>query len=334
MGIRNMKLFNFVFLALSASASTLLAPVYEALAGQIITQAKSALGSVKTQLANNAQATTAIDMFETKLDSLSTSEVVDILQSIPIETILEGDLTADDMVVIFQDSAIFADMDFSGLSSELISSLDDSSLGSFNQSMDAFVEAADSLQNIFNSEITIYNFVAVFTDIVDAVPLLNDAFGFSSGTMDILTEILFYVSTISEKVIFLMESRSEYVYMYQNAILLTEREFEYRLKDSVDNLCNEDFDLMNLLIDVTKFTGTVVIDNWSAPFEQTLELWNVFIGNIPVLGDYPLPSTVVENIETQVQSAVDSIQGSLIELNVIVSLFKPQLNSVAQGLLC
>ena len=59
------------------------------------------------------------------------SEVVDILQSVPIETILEGDLTADDMVVIFQDSAIFDDMDFSGLSSELISSLDVNQLGRY-----------------------------------------------------------------------------------------------------------------------------------------------------------------------------------------------------------
>jgi len=89
---------------------------------------------------------------------------------------------------------------------------------------------------------------------------------------------------------------------------------------------------MNTLIDVTKFAGTVVIDNWSGPFEDTLDLWNVFIGNIPVLGDYPISSTIVANIETSVQNAVDSITGSLVELNAISILFKPQLNSVAQGL--
>ena len=41
---------------------------------------------------------------------------------------------------------------------------------------------------------------------------------------------------------------------------------------------------------MTKFAGTVVIDNWSGPFEDTLELWNVFIGNIPgqfLKKDYP-----------------------------------------------
>jgi len=195
-----------------------------------ISQAKSALSKVKDQLAGNGQATTAIDMFETKLDSLTTAEVVDILQSVPIETILEGDLTADDMVVIFQNSAIFDDMDFSGLSSELISSLDVNQLGSFNQSMDAFVEAAASIQSIFDSEITIYNFVAVFTDLIDAIRLLNDAFEFTTGISDTLTEVLFYVSTITQKIIFAMESREEYKYMYENAILLTQREFEFRIK--------------------------------------------------------------------------------------------------------
>ena len=37
--------------------------------------------------------------------------------------------------------------------------------------MDAFVEAAASIQAIFDSEITIYNFVAVFTDLIDAIRL-------------------------------------------------------------------------------------------------------------------------------------------------------------------
>merc|ERR1712227_22475 len=326
------EIVQFSFSSVSASASTLLAPVYEALAGQIISQAKSALTKVRDQLAGNGQATTAIDMFETKLDSLTTAEVVDILQSVPIETILEGDLTADDMVVIFQNSAIFDDMDFSGLSSELISSLDVNQLGSFNQSMDAFVEAATSIQSIFDSEITIYNFVAVFTDLIDAIRLLNDAFEFTTGISDTLTEVLFYISTITQKIIFAMESREEYKYMYENAILLTQREFEFRIQDSIDNLCTDDFDFMNTLIDVTKFAGPVVIDNWSGPFEDTLDLWNVFIGNIPVLGDYPISSTIVANIETSVQNAVDSITGSLVELNAISILFKPQLNSVAQGL--
>ena len=37
--------------------------------------------------------------------------------------------------------------------------------------------------------------------------------------------------------------------MYENAILLTQREFEFRIQDSIDNLCTDDFDFMNTLID-------------------------------------------------------------------------------------
>ena len=56
----------------SVSASTLLSPLYELLAGQVITAGKNALTGIKEQLTNQGLPTAVIDQFETELDNLST----------------------------------------------------------------------------------------------------------------------------------------------------------------------------------------------------------------------------------------------------------------------
>jgi arabinogalactan endo-1,4-beta-galactosidase len=62
------------------------------------------------------------------------------LQQIPLETILEGGLTADDLALVFADQATFAAIDFTAMQNEFISGLDVDTVAQLNQAMEAFVQ--------------------------------------------------------------------------------------------------------------------------------------------------------------------------------------------------
>jgi len=51
-------------------------------------------------------------------------EVVDILKAIPVEQLMEGGLTVDDVAEIFKDTAAMDSIDFSVLSDQMIQNLD------------------------------------------------------------------------------------------------------------------------------------------------------------------------------------------------------------------
>jgi len=324
-----MKLFSVLFLT-CVSASTLLSPLYELLAGQVITAGKNALTGIKEQLTNQGLPTAVIDQFETELDNLSTGDVVTILRQIPLENILEGNLTADDFAMVFENNPAFDNIDFSAMNQEIIANLDPSALGNFEQSMDAFTQLAGSVQNIFNAEITVYNFVAVLTDAVDALSRMNDAFpGMIGGNMAIAYDALFWVSLAAEKAIFFFESYEEYIYMYEDAVLLTELEFERRI--DLSNACDSEFDPMGFLLNVSKFFATVIIDNWSEPLQRTVDVWNNFVGNLPYLDDYKIPDTTVATFESCLQDFADSVRGSVVEAKVLLSPFRAQIAGLVQA---
>ena len=57
-----------------------------------------------------------------------------------------------------------------------------------------YFQATESLQKIFDADITIYNFVAVLTDTVDAVSRLNDIYGFVGANMAMIYDAVFYIA--------------------------------------------------------------------------------------------------------------------------------------------
>lgn len=327
-----MKLFGFLTLALSASASTLLAPLYEVVANQVIGIAQSALTGIKTTIGNAGQSTVIVEQFEVALAGLDSAVVVDILQQIPLETILEGGLTADDLALVFADQATFAAIDFTAMQNEFISGLDVDTVAQLNQAMEAFVQATESLQKIFDSEISIYNFVAVITDTADAVSRLDDIYGFAGANMAMVYDAIFYISLASEKALFIIENRLDYIYMYQDAIALTKTEFERRISGDLDAVCDDTFDAIDLALTATEFASTVVLDNWGTPFEETIMVWNNLVGNVVFLDDYQIPSTVIDATESAVRSMVDSVKGSLVEINVLLIPFKSVINPTVQNM--
>ena len=127
------------------------------------------------------------------------------MKQIPIETILEGGLTFEDFAKVFENTDAMNAIDFSALNSEFISNLDPATVTQFEQSMDALVQAGESLQQVFNSEITLSNFVGVATDFLDAFDRLDDVFGFSTGTSAIIREVLLWTSLLTEKVLYFYE---------------------------------------------------------------------------------------------------------------------------------
>merc|ERR1712228_529521 len=76
-------------------------------------------------------------------------------------------------------------------------------------------------------------------------------------------------------------------------------------------ICIDGFNAVNYAIDATKFAGTVVIDNWSEPVKETVDIWNTLVGNVPYLDDWQIPSSGLTTVEKYVQMIVDSIEGSL-----------------------
>jgi hypothetical protein len=57
----------------SATASTLLAPLYEVVATQVVNSAQNALAGIKTELSNAGQSVTVITQFETALAGLDSA---------------------------------------------------------------------------------------------------------------------------------------------------------------------------------------------------------------------------------------------------------------------
>merc|ERR1712088_1023787 len=233
--------------------------------------------------------------------------------------------------MIFENNAAFDNINFDTLNTEVLGNLDIGAQETFTQSMDAFTQLVGSMQNIFNAELTIYNFVAIFTDAIDAISKLNDVYPILGPNMAVFYDVMFYASLISEKAIFFFESFEEYQYMYEDAILLTELEFERRIQSLLDNSCDANFDVLNLGVEVSKFAGSVIIDNWAEPVEKTADVWNNFIGNVPFLDDYPINQKCLTDLENFVQNTVDSVQGSLIEAKVLFFPFKAQIANVFQS---
>ena len=128
------------------------------------------------------------------------------MKQIPIETILEGGLTPEDFATIFANTAAFDAINFESLNAEMISGLDSTQLANYEEGMDAFAQAADAIQDIFSSEITIYNFVAVITDTLDGLTKLDAAYGLTSGTTSVIRDVLLWVSLVTEKVLFVFEN--------------------------------------------------------------------------------------------------------------------------------
>jgi len=318
---------------LSASASTLFAPLYEALAKQIISVASNALDGVKNSMSNNSQSVTIIDEFQTALNGIDEATVVDILQQVPIETLLEGGLNSDDLITVFQSSVAngtFDDIDFSGLTAEFTNNLDATALNDLNEAMDAFVQATESIQNIFASEITIYNFVAVMTDTLDAVTRLDDIYGFMGGNMAVAQEALFWVSLLTEKALFFIENKIEYQYMWQDAFTLINLEFDRRIQDSIDGICDDNFHFMNTIIDVANFYNDVVLDNLQTPFESSIDAYNTLVGNLPVVDNYQISAAQVVVIEDWIDNMANSIEGTLVELRVLTLPFQSSIDNMAQ----
>jgi len=327
-----MKIFSVLFFAASVSASTLLSPLYDMAAQQVIDTARGILAGIKGELEALNQPTNVITEFETALNGLSNQAVVDVLKQIPIETILEGGLTAEDFAKVFENTDAMAGIDFSALNQEFIANLDNNTIAQFEQAMDAMVDAAASIQEVFDSEITLSNFVGVVTDILDAFDRLDGVFGFSTGTTDIIRDILMWTSVVVEKALYAFENYHDYLYMLEDAVLLTELEFERRIK-SVE-VCTDGFNAVNYAIDATKFAGTVVIDNWSEPVKETADIWNTLVGNVPYLDDWQIPTSVLTTVEWYVQMIVDSIEGSLIELRVLLLPLRSVIDGTVKNWVC
>jgi len=326
--------FSIFFLAASVSASTLLAPLYDMAAEQVVSAAMGILEDIKTKFGDNAQTVTVITEFENALKSISHEEIVNIIKTIPIEQIAEGGLTPEDMAAIFVDNAAFDAIDWAAMEQEFINGLPADMVAKFEQSMEAFLHAVDSIQQVFDSEITMSNFVGVFTDVIDAFAQMDDVFGFSQGTTAALRDVLLYTSMISEKALYVYEHFQDYMYMLQDAVMLTELEFERRIQNAVlDTVCTDEFNAVNGAIAVTKFTGTVVIDNWVGPLQQTADMWNTMVGNVPYIDDWQLSDSLIEEFEACVQSFVDSIEGTLVELRVLLLPLRNVIDGTVQNLL-
>ena len=74
------------------------------------------------------------------------------------------------------------------------------------------------------------------------------------------------------------------------------------------------------------------MDNWSKPVEDTANIWNVFIGNLPYLEDYSISSASLDTLEDWFFSSFASIEGSLVEVRILLLPFNAQINSVGQSM--
>lgn len=329
-----MKLFSFLFLAASISASTLLAPLYDLAAQQIIVQIKGAIGGIKDQISADGASTAILEQFETAFNDLDPQVVVDLLKQMPVEDIMEGGLSADDFAGIFADvnSTAMDGIDFTALNDEILANLNASDIAAFEQAMDAALQVTSSIQELYDSEITISNFLGVFTDIVDAVVRVNGVYGGSSTTTAILQKVLLGTSLMAEKAVYFFENFKDFKYMYEDAVMLTKLEYERRIQKTLDIICEDEFNSVNFAIDVTKFSGSVVIDNWSEPVKTTADVWNTLVGNIPYLDDWQLSDKMVSKIEWYVQSAVDSVEGSLTELRILLLPLRGVIDGFVQNM--
>ena len=74
------------------------------------------------------------------------------------------------------------------------------------------------------------------------------------------------------------------------------------------------------------------MDNWSKPVDETADIWNVFIGNLPYLEDYSISSDSLDDLEAWFYSGFASIEGSLVEVRLLLLPFNAQINSAGQSI--
>jgi len=80
--------------------------------------------------------------------------------------------------------------------------------------MDSMLQVAGSVQELFDSEITISNFVGVFTDVIDAASRMNGIYGTTSETTRILQQVLLWGSLLTEKALYFWENYQGECYNY------------------------------------------------------------------------------------------------------------------------
>merc|ERR1712131_355459 len=136
-----MKLFAATFAA-SASANTILAPVYESIAGQIKSTAVTYIRETANVAAFSGFAT-QIEAFAVALEDIPNSDLVNLMDNVDITTLTDadGNFNTDALATVFStmDPTVVEDLRVS-----FVNNMDPAALDSITTSMEYFVELSET----------------------------------------------------------------------------------------------------------------------------------------------------------------------------------------------
>lgn len=322
-----MKLFAAI--AASASANTILAPLYESIAGQIKSTAVEYIRGTKDIAAFVAVAI-QIEDFAVALEAIPNSELVDLMEGVDITTLTDadGNFNADALATVFNtmDPAVV-----DGLKTSFVNNLDPASMESLTTSMEYFTELSETVQDLMNNEIEVSNFIAIYNDVAGALVNFNDAFGgeLMGSSLSAIVDYGRYATVLAEKAMIVYEESGVLMREFSAA----QRMIEFSVNERINEMDGAEGDgfmcragqtgVMDVFAKTFEYAPDAIVANAKVPVIDTIQFYNDFVHGLPFGISETAQVINVDNIEAvfdQVDSMLLSISGSITEIGAPLQL--------------
>ena len=307
----------------SASANTILAPVYESIAGQIKSTAVTYIRETSNVAAFSGFAT-QIEDFAVALEAIPNSDLVSLMDNVDITTLTDadGNFNTDALATVFStmDPTVVEDLRVS-----FVNNLDPAALASMTSSMEYFVELSETVQDLMNNEIELSNFMAMYNDVAGALVNFNDAFGgeLMGSSLSAILDYGRYATVIAEKAMIIYEEAG----VIAREFTAAQRMIEFSVSERVAEMDGAEGDgfmcrasqtgVFDTAIKTFEYAPDAIVANAKVPVIDAVQFYNDFVHGLPFGISETAQTVNVANIDAifdQIDSMLLSVSGSITEI--------------------
>jgi len=334
----------------SASATTLLQPLYTSIAGNIKDTVSAQIVKIKDVSAFSGFSS-QIDAFVTQFNDIDDSVFIDLIANVDFASLVNDDGTFDPAALVTvltqtDGTELIPQSVVDDMTTAILGSMTDDQKALINTSMNYFGEMTDVFQEIMNNEVELSNFLALFNDVSLAMTNFNEAFDnqLLGSSLDLLLEYGTIATRVAEKAVVFWEDAQSLPNQFDLAYQLSKLQVEAHINE-MDGSEDESFmcraaqtGIFEVLEATFEYAPDAIVAKMRGPVEDFAAVFNDFVHGVPyiyVAKDYFNPELVSAMFD-QLNNLLNSIAGSIKELSAPVTVFQLNgpLNSYLENQFC
>merc|ERR1712241_517953 len=316
----------------SASATTLLQPLYTSIAGNIKDTVSAQIVKIKDVSAFSGFSS-QIDAFVTQFNDIDDSVFIDLIANVDFASLVNDDGTFDPAALV----TVLTQTDGTELIPQSV--VDDMTTAILGSMTDVF-------QEIMNNEVELSNFLALFNDVSLAMTNFNEAFDnqLLGSSLDLVLEYGTIATRVAEKAVVFWEDAQSLPNQFDLAYQLSKLQVEAHINE-MDGSEDESFmcraaqtGIFEVLEATFEYAPDAIVAKMRGPVEDFAAVFNDFVHGVPyiyVAKDYFNPELVSAMFD-QLNDLLNSIAGSIKEISAPVTVFQLNgpLNSYLENQFC